>query len=92
MDGAVLVSIDVAIKKAKTVAYFGGRYRTGDLYNATAPGGPLYGIERTNNGLLFFGGGVPLRQGDRFVGALGVSGGNVDQDVQIANAAAAAFR
>lgn len=43
MDGAVLVSIDVAIKKAKTVSMFGGKYRSGDLYNATAPGGALYG-------------------------------------------------
>jgi hypothetical protein len=33
MDGAVLASIDIAIKKAKTVAMFGGRYRTGDLFN-----------------------------------------------------------
>jgi uncharacterized protein GlcG (DUF336 family) len=43
MDGAVLVSIDVAMKKAKTVAMFGGKYRSGDLYNATSPGGALYG-------------------------------------------------
>jgi uncharacterized protein GlcG (DUF336 family) len=43
MDGAVLASIDVAIKKAKTVSLFGGKARTGDLYNATMPGGPLFG-------------------------------------------------
>jgi hypothetical protein len=43
MDGAVLVSIDVAMKKAKTVSMFGGKFRTGDLYNATSPGGSLYG-------------------------------------------------
>lgn len=43
MDGALLVSIDVAQKKAKTVSMFGGKYRTGDLYNATSPGGALYG-------------------------------------------------
>jgi Haem-degrading len=33
MDGAVLVSIEVAQKKARTVAMFGGRYNSGDLYN-----------------------------------------------------------
>ena len=33
MDGAVLVSIDVAQKKARTVSMFNGRYKTGDLYN-----------------------------------------------------------
>jgi uncharacterized protein GlcG (DUF336 family) len=43
MDGALLVSIEVAQKKAKTVSMFGGKYRTGDLYNATSPGGALYG-------------------------------------------------
>jgi len=92
MDGAVLVSIEVAQKKARTVAMFGGRYKSGDLYNATAPGGALYGIQQTNNGLLFFGGGVPLKSGGNYVGALGVSGGSVDQDVSIATAAAAALK
>jgi uncharacterized protein GlcG (DUF336 family) len=58
---------------------------------ATSPGGPLYGIQQTNNGLLFFGGGVPLKSGGNYVGALGVSGGTVDQDVSIATAAAAAL-
>jgi uncharacterized protein GlcG (DUF336 family) len=43
MDGAVLASIDVAIKKAKTVSMFGGQFRSGDLYNATGPNGPLFG-------------------------------------------------
>jgi uncharacterized protein GlcG (DUF336 family) len=43
MDGALLVSIEVAQKKARTVSMFGGKYRTGDLYNATSPGGTLYG-------------------------------------------------
>jgi len=92
MDGAVLVSIDVAIKKAKTVSMFGGKYRSGDLFNATSPGGPLYGIGQTNQGLIFFGGGMPLKQNGVFVGALGVSGGAVDQDVQVANAGVASFK
>jgi uncharacterized protein GlcG (DUF336 family) len=50
MDGAVLASIDVSIKKAKTVSMFGGKFRTADLYNATSPGGSLFGkflISRT---------------------------------------------
>ena len=33
MDGAPLVSIDVAQKKARTVALFGGKFRSGDLKN-----------------------------------------------------------
>lgn len=43
MDGAVLASIDVAIKKAKTVSLFGGKFPSGYLYNQTNPGGALYG-------------------------------------------------
>jgi uncharacterized protein GlcG (DUF336 family) len=50
------------------------------------------GIQSTNNGLLFFGGGVPLKIGGNFVGSLGVSGGTVDQDQTIANAAAQSLK
>ncbi|KAF2435564.1 DUF336-domain-containing protein [Tothia fuscella] len=92
MDGAVLASIDVATKKAKTVSLFGGKFPSGYLYNQTIPGGSIYGIAQTNNGLIFFGGGVPLKAGGNFVGSLGVSGGLVDQDVSIANAGAAALK
>lgn len=92
MDGAVLASIDVAQKKAKTVALFGGKFKSGDLSTATGPTGPLFGIGNTNGGLIFFGGGVPLKKGDVVVGAVGVSGGTVDQDVKIAEAAAAALK
>jgi cob(I)alamin adenosyltransferase len=41
--------------------------------------------------LIFFGGGVPLKSGGTVIGAVGVSGGAVDEDVQVANAAAAAL-
>lgn len=51
----------------------------------------MFGIKETNGGLVFFGGGVPIRLGGAFIGGLGVSGGAVDQDVQIANAVAAAL-
>jgi len=92
MDGAVLVSIDVALKKAKTVSLFNGRYRSGDLFNQTSPGGSLYGLAQTNDGLVFLGGGVPLKLNDKYVGALGVSGGDAKQDAEIASAAATALK
>jgi uncharacterized protein GlcG (DUF336 family) len=50
------------------------------------------GIASTNNGLIFFGGGVPLKLNGTYVGALGVSGGTVEQDTTIASAAAASFK
>ena len=61
----------------------------------TNPSGPLYGLQNTNTaigGLSFLGGGVPLTSGGKFVGAVGVSGGQVEQDVQVATAAAQSFK
>ena len=36
--------------------------------------------------LVVFGGGLPIYVGQYFIGALGVSGGTTDQDVQVATA------
>jgi uncharacterized protein GlcG (DUF336 family) len=41
--------------------------------------------------LVAFGGGIPLHAGGELVGAVGVSAGSVEQDVTVADAAAAAF-
>ena len=90
MDGAWIGSIDVALKKAKTSALF--PMPTAAIGGLSQPGGPIYGIESTNGGLISFGGGVPLTAGDgTVVGAIGVSGGMIDQDVAVAEAAAKAL-
>lgn len=90
MDGAWLGSVDVALKKAKTSALF--PMPTAALGGLSRPGGPVYGIEATNGGLISFGGGLPLTAGDgTVIGAIGVSGGMVDQDVAVAEAAAKAL-
>jgi uncharacterized protein GlcG (DUF336 family) len=44
------------------------------------------GIEETNGGLVVFGGGLPIYVAGHFIGAVGVSGGTVDQDVMVATA------
>lgn len=91
MDGAWLGSIDIAIKKARTARMFD--VNTGDLGPLAQPGQPLYGIEVSNDGLITFGGGVLLRNSDgEIIGALGISGGTVDQDETVAKAGAAALR
>lgn len=59
---------------------------TAQWYNVTQPGQSLYGIEETNNGLIVFGGGVPIIINGVFIGAVGVSGGSTMQDQQVANA------
>ena len=47
-------------------------------------GKPLFGIDSTNHEkVVIFGGDVPLKMGDAVVGALGASGGTVDQDLEV---------
>jgi uncharacterized protein GlcG (DUF336 family) len=56
------------------------------------PGAPAPGLELTNGGLAPFGGGVPLFRPDgTLAGAIGVSGGAVSQDMDIAQAGASAW-
>jgi len=91
MDGAWLGSIDIAMKKARTARLFD--MSTGDIGGLSQPGGPLYGIEHSNGGLVTFPGGVPLRASDETViGAVGVSGSSVQDDHAVAVAAAEAIR
>jgi uncharacterized protein GlcG (DUF336 family) len=90
MDDAWLGSIDIAQNKAYTARAFD--MPTKDLAPLAQPGGPLYGIEASNQGrLIVFAGGIPLVSGDRVVGAVGVSGGTVEQDQEVAEAGVAAF-
>jgi uncharacterized protein GlcG (DUF336 family) len=90
MDGALLGSIDIALGKARTAALFG--LRTEVLGEFSKPGGTSPGLEQTNGGLVVFAGGIPLTEPNgRVIGAVGVSGGSVSQDRDIAEAAAAAL-
>ena len=85
MDNAYLGSIDISIKKAKTVTSFNGQFPSYGLLQSSQPGGDLYGIEETNGGLVVFGGGQPIYDREGYwIGAVGVSGGTVDQDVATA--------
>lgn len=90
MDGAVLASIDIAIRKASTAVLFQANSEA--VWDYCKPGAPAPGLELTNGGLAPFGGGIPLKGPDgAVIGALGVSGGTVAQDVDVAQAAFAAF-
>jgi len=88
MDGAWLGSIDIAQRKARTSRWFD--MDTGVIGTLSQPGGPLYGIEHSNGGLITFPGGVPLKnaQGE-VVGAIGVSGSTVENEHTVAAAGAA---
>ncbi|GAB4065158.1 heme-binding protein [Ancylobacter sonchi] len=89
-DGALAGSIDLAIGKAKTARMFD---KTTDyLAELAQPGAPLFGIEQSNGGnVVIFGGGLPVAVDGQIVGAVGTSAGSVEQDIAVAEAAAAAI-
>ncbi|HIV65647.1 MAG TPA: heme-binding protein [Candidatus Mailhella excrementigallinarum] len=85
MDGAFLGSVDVSMKKARTARMF--NMSTAQLGAASQPGQELFGIEVTNGGLVIFGGGELLKDKNGvIVGAIGVSGGSVQEDTNVARA------
>lgn len=89
-DGAFIGSIDISTKKAVTARYF--NMPTSTLGAASQPGQELFGIEATNGGLVIFGGGELLIRDNVIVGAIGVSGGSVAEDTNVAKAGAAALK
>ena len=80
MDDAKLTSIDIAHNKAFTAA---GHRAPTSVYDGkrVGPGGPIYGIQHSNNGrFTTIAGGVPVMVDGKCVGAIGVSGGLPSED------------
>jgi uncharacterized protein GlcG (DUF336 family) len=91
MDGAWLGSIDISIHKAWTARAFD--MATEDLAEMAQSGKPLFGIQNTNHEkVVIFGGGAPIKHGDVVIGAVGASGGTVDQDLKVAQAAVSSYQ
>jgi uncharacterized protein GlcG (DUF336 family) len=88
MDDSLPASLEIAQKKAKTAAAL--RMTTRELAGLVTPGRPLYGLA-SDETLCVFGGGIPIQSEGRVVGAVGVSGGTVEQDVAVAAAGLAAL-
>tara|TARA_R100000935_G_scaffold28620_1_gene48972 strand:- start:218 stop:616 length:399 start_codon:yes stop_codon:yes gene_type:complete len=90
MDGAWLGSLDIATKKAKTARYFD--MNTGLIGELSQPGGSLFNIEHSNNGLITFPGGIPIKNAKgEIIGAIGVSGSSVENDHAVAEAGVSAI-
>lgn len=87
MDEAYLGSIDVAFKKAKTASLF--RMNSEQVGEFLKPESKTYGLTGTNEGLIGFGGGMPIYSNNKIIGYIGVSGGAVEQDMEIAKAGSA---
>jgi uncharacterized protein GlcG (DUF336 family) len=89
MDGAALLSVQIAQDKAYTAVGFGMPTDSWHDFIKDDPplaAGAVGGIDR----LVIFGGGYPIKVGDRIVGAIGVSGGHYTQDMEVAQAGLAA--
>ena len=88
MDNAILVSIEVAYKKAYTAAAL--KLNTEDLTALVQPGAMFYGLQ-SDSKYIVFGGGMLLKINGKIVGAVGVSGGSAQEDMEIAKACIKAF-
>jgi uncharacterized protein GlcG (DUF336 family) len=85
MDGAALLSGQIAQDKAYTAAGFGMPTDGWHEFIKDDPplaAGAVGGIDR----LVIFGGGFPISLGGRVIGAIGVSGGHYTQDMEVAQA------
>ena len=86
MTGAPAFSLEIAERKAYTSALIG--MRTADLLPLVQPGAELYPLLALSGGRYSaMGGGVPITSEDQLIAGVGVSGGTVDQDIAIVEAA-----
>jgi uncharacterized protein GlcG (DUF336 family) len=91
MDGAPLGSLDVALKKARTAVLF--EMNSEAVRDYLKPGAAAQGLELTNGVLVTFAGGIPIKSTTgEILGAIGVSGGTVPQDFEIATAGSSVYQ
>ena len=89
MDGAPLLSVQIAQDKAYTSVSFG--MATHDWFEFVKNDAPLlHGIIKTDR-LIVFGGGYPITTDAGIVGGIGVSGGHYTDDMEVAKAGLAAL-
>ncbi|AJI81736.1 putative propanediol utilization protein: B12 related [Yersinia enterocolitica] len=90
MPDTLLVSSELAPKKAWTAVAL--KTATHQLSAAIQPGADLFQLEASTGGkVVSFGGGYPLWRDGQLVGGFGISGGSVEQDMYIAEAAISAL-
>ncbi|KRK47248.1 GlcG/HbpS family heme-binding protein [Secundilactobacillus kimchicus] len=90
MPNANLVSSELAPKKAWSAISM--KEPTKDISKDIQPGAPLYQMETMLDGkLVSFPGGIPLTVNGQIIGAVGVSGGLIEEDQAICEATVASF-
>jgi uncharacterized protein GlcG (DUF336 family) len=90
MTGSILIGLEMAERKAYAAAAL--QMKTADMAAHALPGEPFH-IVMVGAGDKYWidGGGVPFRIKGEIVAGFGVSGGTVDEDVAVAEAAIGAF-
>lgn len=84
MDGAALISIEIAQNKAYSAVANAWGHATHEIYeHIKKKPETLAGIPQIPK-YIIFGGGFPIKITNEIVGAIGISGGNVDQDMDVA--------
>ncbi|HAH01294.1 MAG TPA: cobalamin adenosyltransferase [Ktedonobacter sp.] len=84
MDGAPLLSVQIAQDKAFTSISFG--MATHDWFEFVKNDPPLlHGIIKTDR-LIVFGGGYPIMTVGQMIGGIGVGGGHYSDDMEVAKA------
>lgn len=89
MPNAFLISGDLSIRKAHSVAAVG--LPAEDVERAMAQEAPRVREGIVLSGFSFIRGGLPIRDGEALIGAVGVSGGSEAQDIACAQAGVAAL-
>lgn len=90
LDGGKVTSVQIAENKAFTAA---GHRRKTHTFTNTYPGEEAWGIFTQHHGrFTVFVGGYPIEADGEVVGAIGVSGGNGEQDIAVCEAGIKAFK
>lgn len=91
MNGSLLASVSISLDKAYTAVAL--KMSTHEAAALVVPGQDLFGLNTTVGGrLVVFGGGFPILENGTMIGGLGVSGGSVEDDMNVATAGLAALR
>lgn len=91
MINVLPVSTEISISKAYTAAVL--RMPTHKVGELAQPGEMLYGIQNsTEKKIVIFGGGIPLYFENQVMGAIGISGGTVQEDIMVAEVVEDSFK
>lgn len=87
MDDSITPTVDIARDKAWTAAAF--RCPSSEISKYGDPLQPGFGLNKQNwnDRLINIAGGLPIKDGDKVIGGIGVSGGTPEQDIAICQAA-----